>query len=129
VCIFSEYALNLPTNRFLVVFRQPSMFIKIGSLVHLMCTRENKTQSHTQRNFAQFKNCIIIHVESLHGITHNNVFYLLISITFFCYNKEGSLENLKLFHCVLPWMIPPRLIACICHCHSKILTLEAKSKC
>lgn len=47
VCICSEYALNLPINRFLAVFLQQSMFIKIGSLVHLTCTKENKTQSHT----------------------------------------------------------------------------------
>ncbi len=48
VCICSEYALNLPINRFLVVFLQQSMFIKIGSLVHLTRTKRTK-HNHTPK--------------------------------------------------------------------------------
>lgn len=113
----------------MAVFLQHSMFIKIGSLVHLMRTRENKTHSHTQKNLAQFKNSLIIHLKSLHGIIHNILFYLLISITLFCCNKEGSLENLKLFHCALPWMNSPTSSSMSLSLSLQDSTLEAKSKC
>ncbi len=101
------------------------MFIKNGSLVQLTCTKKNKTQLHTQRNLAQLINYLIIHLESLHGIAYNTAFYLLLSITFFFYIKEGNLEDLKLFHYALLWMTPPCLLACLHQCHSKILALEA----
>lgn len=104
-------------------------FIKIGNLVQLTCTKEKKGTVHTQRNLAQFRNRLIIHLESLHGIVYNSAFYLQISITLFFYNKEGNLEDLTLFHRGLPWMTPPHLLACLHHCHSKILTLEVQFQC
>ncbi len=107
-----------------VCFLQRLKFIKTNN--HFYSTHAHKREKD---KITRTKKSRTIQKSSFHsyliitGITYNNMFYLQIFITFFFYNKEGSLEDFKLFHCA-PWMIPSCLLVCLRHCHSKILTLE-----